>query len=91
MLFRSRDYIASKGYGETFGHSLGHGFGLMIHEAPNASTASEWTLEEGMTITVEPGIYIEGRLGVRIEDCCVVTKAGKIDLVSSTKELLSVD
>ena len=87
----ARDYIASQGYGETFGHSLGHGFGLMIHEAPNASTVSEWTLEPGMTITVEPGIYIEGRLGVRIEDCCVVTKTGKIDLVSSTKELLSVD
>ena len=87
----ARDYIASKGYGETFGHSLGHGFGLMIHEAPNASTVSEWTLEPGMTITVEPGIYIEGRLGVRIEDCCVVTETGKIDLVSSTKELLSVD
>ena len=48
-------------------------------------------LEPGMTITVEPGIYIEGRLGVRIEDCCVVTETGKIDLVSSTKELLSVD
>ena len=87
----ARDYIASKGYGETFGHSLGHGFGLMIHEAPNASTASEWTFEPGMTITVEPGIYIEGRLGVRIEDCCVVTETGKIDLVSSTKELLSVE
>ena len=87
----ARDYIASKGYGETFGHSLGHGFGLMIHEAPNASTVSEWTLEPGMTITVEPGIYIEGKLGVRIEDCCVVTETGKIDLVSSTKELLSVD
>lgn len=87
----ARDYIAAKGYGACFGHSLGHGFGLMIHEAPNASTASEWTLEEGMTITVEPGIYIEGKLGVRIEDCCVVTKTGKIDLVSSTKELLSVD
>ena len=87
----ARDYIASKGYGETFGHSLGHGFGLMIHEAPYASTASEWTLEPGMTITVEPGIYIEGRLGVRIEDCCVVTETGKIDLVSSTKELLSVE
>ncbi len=87
----ARDYIASQGYGETFGHSLGHGFGLMIHEAPNASTVSEWTLEPGMTITVEPGIYIEGKLGVRIEDCCVVTETGKIDLVSSTKELLSVD
>ena len=87
----ARDYIASQGYGETFGHSLGHGFGLMIHEAPNASTASEWVFEPGMTITVEPGIYIEGKLGVRIEDCCVVTETGKIDLVSSTKELLSVD
>ena len=62
----ARDYIASKGYGECFGHSLGHGFGLMIHEAPNASTASEWVFEPGMTITVEPGIYIEGKLGVRI-------------------------
>ena len=87
----ARDYIASQGYGECFGHSLGHGFGLMIHESPYASTASDWTLEPGMTITVEPGIYIEGRLGVRIEDCCVVTETGKIDLVSSTKELLSVD
>ena len=48
-------------------------------------------LQGGMTITVEPGIYIEGKLGVRIEDCCVVTETGKIDLVSSTKELLSVD
>ena len=87
----ARDYIASKGYGECFGHSLGHGFGLEIHESPNASTASEWKLEPGMTITIEPGIYIEGKLGVRIEDCCVVTETGKIDLVSSTKELLSVD
>ena len=87
----ARDYIAAQGYGETFGHSLGHGFGLMIHEAPYASTVSDWTFEPGMTITVEPGIYIEGRLGVRTEDCCVVTETGKIDLVSSTKELLSVD
>ena len=87
----ARDYIAAQGYGECFGHSLGHGFGLMIHEAPNASTVSDWVFEPGMTITVEPGIYIEGKLGVRIEDCCVVTETGKIDLVSSTKELLSVD
>ena len=87
----ARDYIASKGYGECFGHSLGHGFGLLIHESPFASTKSQWTLEPGMTITVEPGIYIEGKLGVRIEDCCVVTEEGYIDLVGSTKELLSVD
>ena len=63
----ARDYIASKGYGECFGHSLGHGFGLEVHEAPNASTVSTYTLEPGMTITVEPGIYIEGLGGVRIE------------------------
>lgn len=87
----ARSYIASQGYGDCFGHSLGHGFGLLIHESPYASTKSEWTLEPGMTITVEPGIYLEGRLGVRIEDCCVVTDEGMINLVSSTKELLSVE
>jgi len=83
----ARDYISEKGYGACFGHSLGHGFGLEIHEAPRASKASEDVLEAGMTITVEPGIYLEGRYGVRIEDCCVVTESGKINLVSSPKEL----
>lgn len=83
----ARDHIASFGYGKDFGHSLGHGFGLEIHEAPRASTGSKDTLLEGMTITVEPGIYLEGKGGVRIEDCCVVTKEGKINLVCSPKEL----
>lgn len=87
----ARDYIASKGYGECFGHSLGHGFGLQIHEEPSASTASIDTFEAGMTITIEPGIYIEGKCGVRIEDCCVVTEDGKINLVTSSKELLTIN
>ncbi len=87
----ARDYITEQGYGDCFGHSLGHGFGLLIHEAPRAATTCETVLEEGMTITVEPGIYIEGKLGVRIEDCCVVTKDGKLDLVHSTKELQHID
>lgn len=87
----ARDYITEQGYGECFGHSLGHGFGLLIHESPRASVYGETAFEEGMTITVEPGIYIEGRLGVRIEDCCVVTKDGKLNLCSSTKELQHIN
>ncbi len=83
----ARDHIAQNGYGETFGHSLGHGFGLEIHEQPRASTTSTDTLTAGMTITVEPGIYVEGKCGVRIEDCCVVTEDGHLNLVSSPKEL----
>ena len=83
----ARDYIASQGYGDCFGHGLGHGFGLEIHEAPRAGKNSADVLLAGTTITVEPGIYIEGKCGVRIEDCCIVTEDGKINLVSSPKEL----
>jgi len=86
----ARDYIASFGYGAAFGHGLGHGFGLEIHEPPRAASTSVDTLEPGMTITVEPGIYVEGKCGVRIEDCCVVTEAGHINLVSSAKDLLLI-
>lgn len=86
----ARDYIKSHGYGEAFGHGLGHGFGLEIHEAPRASFASEDTLLSGMTITVEPGIYVEGKCGVRIEDCCVVTDTGCLNLVSVPKELITI-
>ena len=86
----ARSYIASKGYGENFGHGLGHGFGLQIHEPPRAGKNSEDVLLPGMTITVEPGIYLEGKAGVRIEDCCVVTETGCINLVSSPKELILI-
>ena len=82
------DNIARHGYGKCFGHGLGHGFGLEIHEQPRASAVSKDTLLTGMTITIEPGIYLEGKGGVRIEDCGVVTKDGYLDLVTSTKELI---
>lgn len=87
----ARDFIKEKGYGDCFGHSLGHGFGLLIHEAPYASVAGDTVFEEGMTITVEPGIYLEDKFGVRIEDCCVVTKDGKRNLVTASKELMHID
>jgi Xaa-Pro aminopeptidase len=86
----ARDYIASFGFGEAFGHGLGHGFGLEIHEQPRASLASEDTLSAGMTITVEPGIYLEGKCGVRIEDCCVVTQEGHLNFVEVTKDLITI-
>lgn len=83
----ARDFIASKGYGDCFGHGLGHGFGLNIHESPTGNAASDEVLRPGMTMTVEPGIYIEGLGGVRIEDCCVVTENGHQDFVISPKGL----
>lgn len=86
----ARNFISEHGYGDCFGHSLGHGFGLEIHENPYANTRSTELLVPGSTITVEPGIYIEGLGGVRIEDCCVLTEDGFINLCSTTKELITL-
>ncbi|MDD5449696.1 MAG: Xaa-Pro peptidase family protein [Candidatus Omnitrophica bacterium] len=72
----ARGYIAKKGWGENFGHSLGHGVGLSIHELPRIYGKSEELLRPGMVFTVEPGIYIEGVGGVRIEDMVLVTEKG---------------
>lgn len=71
-----RDYITKKGYGQYFTHSTGHGLGIDVHELPNVSTRSNTILEPGMIITVEPGIYIEGLGGARIEDDVLVTEDG---------------
>lgn len=84
----ARDIISGAGYGRCFGHSLGHGVGLVIHELPNLSPASEITLCENMIVTCEPGIYVEGFGGVRIEDMVAVTKNGVENLASSPKELI---
>lgn len=72
----ARQMLAAHGYGAAFGHSLGHGVGLEIHEAPYASKSSRWTLRSGMLVTIEPGVYLEGELGVRLEDLVLVTDDG---------------
>ena len=86
----ARNVIAAAGLGEEFGHGLGHGVGLLVHEAPTARPESEDVLEPGNVITCEPGIYLEGRGGVRIEDLVVVTD-GEPDVLSTyTKNLVTV-
>ena len=87
----ARNYIASKGYGEYFGHSLGHGVGLDVHEFPPVSSRSTVMLEEGMVITVEPGIYLPGTGGVRIEDTVAVTAQGYEVLTSIPKQFRQLD
>lgn len=83
-----RDVITKYGYGEYFGHGLGHAFGLEIHEPLRLSQTSKDILEPGMVLTVEPGIYIPGFGGVRIEDDIVITETGIEVLTSSNKELI---
>lgn len=80
-----RAYIIEKGYGDFFNHGLGHGVGLEIHEKPFLSPRGEGNLESGMVVTVEPGIYLPQKFGVRIEDLLIVTKDGSIDLTKIDK------
>ncbi|MCS1381472.1 MULTISPECIES: M24 family metallopeptidase [Lysinibacillus] len=84
----ARDYLTEKGYGEAFGHSLGHGIGLEVHEGPGLSKRSNTVLEPGMAVTIEPGVYVPGVGGVRIEDDILITESGNELLTHSTKELI---
>ena len=84
----ARDYLKSKGYGEAFGHSTGHGIGLEVHEGPGLSFRSNTVLEPNMVVTIEPGVYLPGIGGVRIEDDILITEAGNERLTHSTKELI---
>lgn len=84
----ARDYIKEQGYGDYFGHGLGHGVGLDIHEEPRFSPKCRVVTRENMVITDEPGIYLPGKFGVRIEDLVVVKKDGFEKLSHSPKELI---
>ena len=84
----ARAVISAAGYGACFGHSFGHGVGVEIHEAPNASPMNEKPLPAGAVISAEPGIYLPGRLGVRIEDVILLTEDGCRNLTKAPKDLI---
>jgi Xaa-Pro aminopeptidase len=85
-----RAVIAAAGFGEAFGHALGHGIGLDVHEGPPVSPRSDAILEPGMIVTIEPGVYVPGWGGVRIEDAVVVTDDGPRVLTHLPKDLLVI-
>lgn len=84
----AREYIAGKGFGEYFRHGLGHGVGMEVHEKPVVSVRSEGTVQEGMVFTIEPGIYLPGWGGVRIEDTVRVTSDGCISVTKVPKDMM---
>jgi Xaa-Pro aminopeptidase len=86
----ARQVIEEAGHGEEFGHGLGHGVGLEVHEAPRLAKSDDSALQAGNVVTVEPGVYLSGRLGVRIEDLVVVTDDGAEILSSIDKDLVTV-
>jgi Xaa-Pro aminopeptidase len=86
----ARDMITAAGHGDHFGHGLGHGVGLAIHEAPRLARTAKGRLVAGNVVTVEPGVYLPGRGGVRIEDLVVVAEGGPTVLSGTTKDLVTV-
>ena len=84
----ARDIIRQAGYGPCFGHSFGHGVGVEIHEGPNATPSNDKPLPAGAVISAEPGIYLPGKLGVRIEDVLYLTPEGCQNLTLAPKELV---
>lgn len=84
---QTRQIIEDAGYGEYYGHSYGHGIGLEVHEIPRVSRLSEDVLEVGMLHTIEPGIYLPGVGGIRVEDICAITDSGPVQLTGISKEL----
>jgi Xaa-Pro aminopeptidase len=86
----ARGYIHDRGFGELFGHSLGHGIGLEVHEAPRLAKTAEGPLAEGAVVTVEPGLYRPGWGGVRIEDDVHLSVAGAQVLTRFTRELIEI-
>jgi Xaa-Pro dipeptidase len=79
------------GYGKFFTHRTGHGLGMEIHEPPYIRSGSSFLLQPGMTFTIEPGIYLPGRGGVRVEDDCVITADGMETLTSLPRELIILE
>jgi Xaa-Pro aminopeptidase len=86
----ARDYIEQRGYGDLFGHSLGHGLGLEVHEAPRLARTADGALAEGAVVTIEPGIYRPGWGGVRIEDDVFLGPSGPKILTTFTRELIEL-
>jgi len=86
----ARDALKRSGLAQYFTHSTGHGLGLEIHEMPRIGRGEEAVLQEGMVVTVEPGVYLDGVGGIRIEDDVVVTKTGAVDLTTAPRDFLEL-